>query len=163
MADCLHNMSRSPVGHRPASPTHSSESIYEYIDIVEDALRKHIDNEAAAPSELWEDMRQELENVQQELQKVKEKQQLDHERTDTEISLLWKSLASARAYMTDMLDMMERRTHRFSKQKSADMASSPATDSMSSLAPATPPTPPDYHRTRNQQPCLGLTSIRPTV
>ena len=54
-------------------------------------------------------MRQELENVQQELQKVKEKQQLDHERTDTEISLLWTSLASARAYMTDMLDMMERR------------------------------------------------------
>ena len=129
MADRLHSRSCSPVGHRPASPTHSSENIYEYIGIVEDALRKHIDNEAAALREFWEDMRQELENVQQELQ--------------NEISLLWKSLASARAYMTDMLDMMERRTHRLSRQSSADMASSPATDSKSSLAPATPPTPPD--------------------
>ena len=113
MADRLHNRSRSPVCHRPASPTHSSQNIYEHIDIVEDALRKHIDNEAAALRKLWEDVGQELEIVQHELQKVKEKQQLDHTRADTEMSLLWKSLASARAYMTDMLDMMERRMHRF--------------------------------------------------
>ena len=102
MADLSHNRSLSPVGHRPASPTHSSENIYEYIDIVEDALRKHTDNEAAALRELWEEIRQELHQVQQEIQKVKGHREHD----DTEISLLWKAVASDRLNMTEMVDMM---------------------------------------------------------